>query len=88
MLIVSGMWICGIGILSIPYTNTVILWTLEAGFTGIGMAMLYPTLGAAVADFSLPENRGTMLGIYRFWRDFGYAIAVLHWVFWLRQHNY
>jgi len=77
MLIVSGMWICGIGILSIPYTNTVILWTLEAGFTGIGMAMLYPTLGAAVADFSLPENRGTMLGIYRFWRDFGYAIAAL-----------
>ena len=77
ILIVSGMWICGIGILSIPYTDIVFLWTLEAGFIGIGMAMLYPTLGAAVADFSLPENRGTMLGIYRFWRDFGYAIAAL-----------
>lgn len=70
------MWVCGLGLLSIPYTNNVFLWTLEAGIMGIGMAMLYPTLGAA-ADFAPIETRGTLLGIYRFWRDFGYAVAAL-----------
>ncbi|WP_225879690.1 hypothetical protein [Abyssogena phaseoliformis symbiont] len=44
---------------------------------GIGMAMLYPTLGAAVADFAPVETTGNATGIYRFWRDFGYAVAVL-----------
>ncbi len=77
LLIVGGMWICGLGLLSIPYTNSVFAWTLEAGVIGIGMAMLYPTLGAAVADFSPGETRSTFLGIYRFWRDFGYAVAAL-----------
>ncbi len=76
-LIVVGMWLCGLGLLTIPYTNHVFLWTLEAGVIGIGMAMLYPTLGAAVADFTPPKTRGAILGIYRFWRDFGYAVAAL-----------
>jgi MFS family permease len=77
ILIVGGMWLCGLGLLSIPYTSSVFLWTVEAGIIGMGMAMLYPTLGAAVADFSPVESRGTLLGIYRFWRDFGYAVAAL-----------
>ena len=76
-LIVGGMLVCGLGLLSIPYTDNVFLWTLEAGIMGIGMAMLYPTLGAAAADFAPIETRGTLLGIYRFWRDFGYAVAAL-----------
>ncbi|SFV78748.1 Major facilitator superfamily (MFS) transporter [hydrothermal vent metagenome] len=71
------MWICGLGLLVIPYTDNVFLWTLEAAVIGAGMAMLYPTLGAAVADFAPVEKRGTLLGIYRFWRDFGYAVAAL-----------
>ncbi len=77
VLIVGGMWTCGLSLLSIPYTDNVFLWTLEAGVMGIGMAMLYPTLGAAVADFAPVESRGALLGIYRFWRDFGYAVAAL-----------
>lgn len=75
--IVGGMWICALGLVSIAYTNSVFLWTIESGIIGLGMAMLYPALGAAVADFSPPETRGTLLGIYRFWRDFGYAVAAL-----------
>jgi MFS family permease len=77
ILIVGGMWICGLGLFIIPHTHSVILWTLEAGMIGIGMAMLYPTLGAAVADFSPAKQRGTLLGVYRFWRDFGYAVGAL-----------
>lgn len=77
ILIVGGMWICGFGVFIIPHTHSVFLWTLEAGMIGIGMAMLYPTLGAAVADFSPAKQRGTLLGVYRFWRDFGYAVGAL-----------
>jgi MFS family permease len=76
-LIVGGMWLCGIGVLLLVLTHTVWLWTLEAGVIGFGMAMLYPTLGAAVADVSPPAQRGTLLGVYRFWRDFGYAVGAL-----------
>jgi MFS family permease len=76
-LIVGGMWLCGIGVLLLVLTHSVWLWTLEAGLIGFGMAMLYPTLGAAVADVSPPAQRGTLLGVYRFWRDFGYAVGAL-----------
>ncbi|MBE8189692.1 MAG: MFS transporter [Candidatus Thioglobus sp.] len=76
-LIVGGMCLCGLGLLGFPYTNNVFLWALEASIMGVGMAMLYPTLGAAVADFAPATERGTLLGIYRFWRDFGYAVAAL-----------
>ena len=41
------------------------------------MAMVYPTLGAAVADKSPAAVRGALLGVYRFWRDFGYAVGAL-----------
>ncbi len=77
VLIVGGMWLCALGLISIPYSNSVLLWSVESAIIGAGMAMLYPTLGAAVADFSPAEKRGTLLGIYRFWRDFGYAISAL-----------
>lgn len=76
-LIISGMWLCGLGVLLLELSHSVWLWTLEAGLIGFGMALLYPTLGAAVADASPPAQRSTLLGIYRFWRDFGYAIGAL-----------
>ncbi|MFZ1389839.1 MAG: MFS transporter [Thiolinea sp.] len=76
-LIVGGMWLCGIGVLLLVPTHSAWLWTLEAGLIGFGMAMLYPTLGAAVADISPPAQRSTLLGVYRFWRDFGYALGAL-----------
>ena len=75
--IVGGMWLCGIGVLLLPITSTVLGWTMEAAMIGFGMAMLYPTLGAAVADVSPPAQRSSLLGVYRFWRDFGYAVGAL-----------
>ncbi|BCN92310.1 MFS transporter [Thiomicrorhabdus immobilis] len=76
-LIVGGMWICGIGSYALIQTNTIWIWSLEAALIGVGMAMLYPTLGAAVADNSSAHERASLLGVYRFWRDFGYAIGAL-----------
>ena len=44
---------------------------------GLGMALLYPNLSAAVADISHPNWRGSAIGIYHFWRDLGYGICGL-----------
>ena len=52
-------------------------WSFAAGVAGFGMALLYPNLSAAVADISPPAWRGSAIGIYRFWRDLGYAIGAL-----------
>lgn len=76
-LIVWGMWLCGLGVLSIPMTQGVILWSIEAAVIGLGMAMLYPNLGAAVGDFAPAPHRASLIGIYRFWRDSGYAFGAL-----------
>jgi len=76
-LIVWGMWICGAGIMLIPLSQGVFVWSLEAGLIGVGMAMLYPNLGAAVGDFAPSQYRASLIGVYRFWRDSGYAIGAL-----------
>ena len=52
-------------------------WSITAAVTGVGMALLYPTLIAAVGDISHPNWRGSSLGVYRFWRDLGYGIGAL-----------
>ncbi|MBL4659004.1 MAG: MFS transporter [Alcanivoracaceae bacterium] len=76
-LIVWGMWFCGLGVLSIPLSNGVTLWSLETAFIGIGMAMVYPNLGAAVGDFAPAQYQASLIGVYRFWRDSGYAFGAL-----------
>jgi len=53
------------------------LWLSSAAITGLGMAMLYPTLLAAVGDIAHPASRGATLGVYRFWRDGGYAVGAV-----------
>ncbi len=75
--IVAGMWICGAGVAITPFGDSVLVWAGAAALTGIGMALLYPTLIAAVSDISHPNWRGSSLGVYRFWRDSGYAIGAL-----------
>ncbi len=44
---------------------------------GVGTAMVYPTLIAAVSDVTQPRDRARIVGVYRFWRDFGFAIGAL-----------
>jgi MFS family permease len=44
---------------------------------GAGTAMVYPTLIAAVSDVTEPRDRARIVGVYRFWRDFGFAIGAL-----------
>jgi MFS family permease len=48
-----------------------------AALLGVGTAMVYPTLIAAVSDASQPRDRARLVGVYRFWRDFGFVLGAL-----------
>ena len=58
-------------------SGVTVAWSVTAAITGVGMALLYPTLIAAIGDISHPNWRGSSLGVYRFWRDTGYGIGAL-----------
>ena len=75
--IVWGMWLCGAGVALVLLGEGVLWWSFAAAVTGFGMALLYPTLSAAVSDIAHPNWRGSAIGIYRFWRDLGYGIGAL-----------
>ena len=74
---VAGMWICGGGVGMFVLLDGTLWWALSAAVSGLGMALLYPNLSAAVADIAPVAWRGTAIGIYRFWRDLGYAVGAL-----------
>ena len=74
---VMGMWICGLGVALFPLSGNAFEWSATAALSGLGMAMLYPNLSAAVADLAVPAWRASAIGIYRFWRDLGYAVGAL-----------
>jgi MFS family permease len=76
-LIVAGMWLAAAGIAAMMMVDGFVSWALTAAITGFGMALLYPTLIASVSDISHPDWRASSLGVYRFWRDSGYAIGAL-----------
>jgi MFS family permease len=72
-----GMWVCGAGVALMPLGSNAAWWSTSAAIAGLGMAMLYPNLSAAVADIAHPNWRASAIGIYRFWRDLGYGIGAL-----------
>ena len=74
---VGGMIVCGVGVLAFAQVHGPVAWSACAALTGLGMAMLYPNLAAAVVDLAAPAWRASALGIYRFWRDLGYAVGAL-----------
>ena len=76
-LIVAGMWVQGSGLFLIAATHSFGWWLLASALLGLGTAMVYPTLIAAVSDASHPSWRARSLSVYRFWRDLGYAIGAL-----------
>jgi MFS family permease len=76
-LIAWGMWIQAAGIALTASAHGVIGFATAAVLLGIGTAMVYPTLLAAVADVAHPAWRASAVGVYRFWRDIGYAAGAL-----------
>jgi MFS family permease len=76
-LIASGMIVQAAGIWLTISVPTYTAWIVAALLQGIGTAMVYPTLLAAISDIAHPEWRATTMGVYRFWRDLGYAVGAL-----------
>lgn len=76
-LIVGGMWVQAAGIFVTVSTRSFGWWLLGSVLLGLGTAMVYPTLIAAVSDASHPSWRARSLSVYRFWRDLGYAVGAL-----------
>jgi len=76
-LIVSGMLTQAVALAWIATTDNFTAWALGAMVLGAGTAMVYPTLLAAIADVAHPTWRARSVGIYRLWRDGGFAIGAL-----------
>ena len=84
-MIVVGMWVQAASICLIAATPSVVdhlagrfwLWTMGAVFLGLGTALVYPTLLAAIGDVVHPGWRASAVGVYRLWRDLGYAVGAL-----------
>ena len=76
-LIVLGMWVQACAIILIVMTINFSLQMVAAVLLGLGTAMVYPTLLAAVSDASYPAWRATAVGVYRLWRDLGYALGAI-----------
>jgi MFS family permease len=76
-LIAAGMWVQAIGIAVIAASDTFAGYASGAVLLGVGTAMVYPTLLAAIGDVVNPAWRASTVGVYRFWRDLGYAVGAL-----------
>ncbi|OBF59383.1 MFS transporter [Mycolicibacterium monacense] len=76
-LITAGMFTQAAGLAMIATGDTFLWWLAAASLLGAGTAMVYPTLLAAVGDVAHPRWRARAVGIYRLWRDSGYAAGAV-----------
>jgi MFS family permease len=76
-LIVAGMWVQAVGIGLVILAEGFLPWAGAMVLLGLGTALVYPTLLAAVSDVAHPQWRASAVGVYRLWRDGGYALGAL-----------
>ncbi len=76
-LIAGGMWIQAGAIAFIAASSSFVAFACGAVLLGAGTAMVYPTLLAAIGDVAHASWRASVVGVYRLWRDLGYAIGAL-----------
>lgn len=73
----AGMLVQGLSLLIFPFLQNFYLFLLLAAMLGVGTAMVYPTFLAAIADLTHPKDRAESVGVFRLWRDGGYAIGAV-----------
>jgi MFS family permease len=76
-LIVAGMLTQAAALALVAWADTFALWAVAAILLGAGTALVYPTLLAAVGDVAHPAWRARAVGVYRLWRDGGFAVGAL-----------
>jgi MFS family permease len=72
-----GMLLQGAAIIAMIFAVSFFQFTLLSILLGIGTAIVYPTFLAAIADYTHPEQRAHSIGVFRLWRDLGYAIGAI-----------
>jgi MFS family permease len=75
--IAGGMWVQAAGIAAVIVSNGFAGFALGGVLLGVGTAMVYPTLLAAIGDVAAPAWRASSVGVYRLWRDLGYAVGAV-----------
>ena len=73
----TGMFLQAIALILLVWANTMLHFTILSSILGWGTAMVYPTFLATVAENTHPADRARSLGVFRFWRDLGYAIGAI-----------
>jgi MFS family permease len=73
----GGMLLQGVSILLLLFAGTFTHYMILAVALGFGTALVYPTFLATIAEFTHPLDRAQSLGIFRFWRDLGYAVGAI-----------
>jgi MFS family permease len=76
-LIACGMWVQSLGIALVVMARGFAGFAVGGALLGVGTAMVYPTLLAAIGDVAHPSWRASSVGVYRLWRDLGYAVGAL-----------
>jgi MFS family permease len=76
-LIAAGMWLQALALAGVALADTFAAWAVAAVLLGAGTAMVYPTLLASIGDVAHPTWRARSIGIYRLWRDGGFAVGAL-----------
>ena len=72
-----GMFLQGLAILGFIWAQSFAAFAMLSVFLGLGTAVVYPTFLAAIADNTHPSQRAQSIGVYRLWRDLGYAVGAL-----------
>ena len=75
--IVAGMLLQGAALISMTLVSGFTPWAVALVALGVGTALVYPTLLAAIGDIAQPSWRGIAVGVYRLWRDLGYVVGAL-----------
>lgn len=77
MMLTLGMFLQAIALVLMFYANSMTWFITLAVLLGLGTAIVYPTFLSAISDFTNPSQRAQSIGVFRFWRDSGYAFGAI-----------
>ena len=75
--VIWGMFLAGAGVFGMVLVEGYLAWAILAATSGLGMALLYPNLMTVPSDAAHPTWRSAGMGVYRMWRDSGYAVGAI-----------
>ena len=77
IMLITGMAMQGVALLLMFWAENLLQFAILSSFLGAGTALVYPTFLSAIASFTSPKQRAQSIGVFRLWRDLGYAFGAL-----------